>query len=103
DLVEVATEGLGSRPLVRNGRIRGPVLVEIVDPESHEPCPPGRVGEVWFSSTATCQGYYRRPEENVRTFGAALGGTGEGDFFRTVTSGSCTMSTSTWSAVTRNC
>ncbi|KFG72432.1 beta-ketoacyl synthase N-terminal-like domain-containing protein [Streptomyces mutabilis] len=80
---ERAEPGRTSRALVRNGRIRGPVQVEIVDPESHELRPPGRIGEIWFKSTATCQGYYNKPEENARTFGATIATTGESGFFRT--------------------
>ncbi|MQA07911.1 MAG: AMP-binding protein [Pseudonocardiaceae bacterium] len=71
------------RSLVRNGRVRGPAKVEIVDPETCEPCAPWHVGEVWFSSAATCQGYYGRPELNLAIFSATISTTGESGFFRT--------------------
>ncbi|MEO7366708.1 MAG: fatty acyl-AMP ligase [Gemmatimonadaceae bacterium] len=56
--------------------------VRIVDPETHEPCAPNRIGEIWISSPSVTQGYWRQPEQTELTFGARLS-TGEGPFLRT--------------------
>ncbi len=56
--------------------------VVAVDPESGEPCAPGRVGEIWVASPSVAQGYWQRPEETAATFGARLAG-GSGPFLRT--------------------
>ncbi|MFP5287116.1 MAG: fatty acyl-AMP ligase, partial [Thermoanaerobaculia bacterium] len=44
----------------------------VVDPESRRRCAPGRVGEIWVSGPSVAQGYWNRPEETARTFGARL-------------------------------
>ncbi|MEV4504240.1 amino acid adenylation domain-containing protein [Streptomyces klenkii] len=36
------------------------------------PCPAGEVGEVWISGPSVAAGYWERPEETARTFGATL-------------------------------
>ncbi|PYQ61978.1 MAG: hypothetical protein DMF53_14145, partial [Acidobacteria bacterium] len=56
--------------------------IAIARPDSSEPCGPGEVGEIWVSAPSVAQGYWRRPEETERTFGARLAG-GEGPFLRT--------------------
>lgn len=83
NIAERVRPGRKARSLVRNGRVRGPAKVEIVDPETCKPCVPWQVGEVWFSSAAVCQGYYGRPELNAETFSATISTTGESGFFRT--------------------
>jgi acyl transferase domain-containing protein/acyl-CoA synthetase (AMP-forming)/AMP-acid ligase II/acyl carrier protein len=54
----------------------------IVDPETRQPCPEDRVGEIWFGGPSVAQGYWNRPRETAETFGATLA-TGEGPFMRT--------------------
>ncbi len=54
----------------------------LVDPESAEPCPPGRVGEIWVAGPSVARGYWERPEETAATFGARLAD-GTGPFLRT--------------------
>ncbi len=56
--------------------------VVAVDPESGEPCAPGRVGEIWVAGPSVAQGYWQRPEETAATFGARLAD-GSGPFLRT--------------------
>jgi amino acid adenylation domain-containing protein/non-ribosomal peptide synthase protein (TIGR01720 family) len=53
-----------------------------VDPESGEPCAPGRVGEIWVAGPSVAQGYWERPQETAATFGARLAD-GRGPFLRT--------------------
>ncbi len=66
--------------LVSGGAAMQTVLA--VDPESGEPCSPGRVGEIWVAGPSVAQGYWERPEETAATFGARLAG-GAGPFLRT--------------------
>jgi acyl carrier protein len=42
----------------------------IVDPESRNPCPDDQIGEVWVRGPSVTQGYWNRPAETERTFGA---------------------------------
>ncbi len=69
-----------SRKLVGCGAAMQTVLA--VDPESGEPCPLGRVGEIWVSGPSVAQGYWERLEETAATFGARLAD-GTGPFLRT--------------------
>jgi 8-amino-7-oxononanoate synthase len=62
----------GSRRLVGSGRELDGQDVLIVDPQTHEPLPPDRVGEIWVSGPSVAQGYWNRPEETQATFGAML-------------------------------
>ncbi len=53
----------------------------IADPETLEPCPPGRVGEVWMSGPSIAVGYWKRPGATEETFRARLAN-GDGPFMR---------------------
>jgi acyl-CoA synthetase (AMP-forming)/AMP-acid ligase II len=57
--------------------------LEIVDPDSAQPCGPGQIGEIWAAGPSVGQGYWNRPEESQRVFGARLSGSGEGPYLRT--------------------
>jgi long-chain fatty acid adenylase/transferase FadD26 len=61
--------------------------VRIVDPESCTENPPGTVGEVWVHGDNVARGYWRKPVETTRTFGARIHepspGTPEGPWLRT--------------------
>lgn len=57
--------------------------VTIVDPHSCTPCRDGCVGEIWVSGPSVARGYWQRPEESEKTFGARLAGSGESPFLRT--------------------
>jgi acyl-CoA synthetase (AMP-forming)/AMP-acid ligase II/acyl carrier protein len=73
----------GTRTLLGCGRAERDTRIVIADPQTLRPCAPDEVGEVWVASTSVARGYWRRPEETARTFGAFLAGTGEGPFLRT--------------------
>src|SRR5215203_1436512 len=73
-VIEAARVGCGRAALGQT--------VRIVDPESHAPCPPGIEGEIWVAGPSVAAGYWDRPEETARTFGARLAD-GEGPFLRT--------------------
>ncbi len=71
-----------ARRLVGCGRSRH--RLRIVDPESGHECPPDRVGEIWLASPSVARGYWRRPEETARVFGARIVGDEQvGPFLRT--------------------
>lgn len=44
--------------------------VRIVDPTTHAARAEGEVGEIWVRGDSVCQGYWQRPGETLRTFGA---------------------------------
>ncbi|OBK28848.1 hypothetical protein A5634_19600 [Mycobacterium asiaticum] len=58
-------------PLVSYGKPRSP-LVRIVDPETRIECPQGTVGEIWTLGDNVSTGYWQKPEESERTFGATV-------------------------------
>ncbi|MFM8735719.1 MAG: aminotransferase class I/II-fold pyridoxal phosphate-dependent enzyme, partial [Pirellulales bacterium] len=62
----------GTRRLVGSGRELDGQDVLIVDPQTFEALPPGRVGEIWVSGPSVAQGYWNRQEESQATFGAML-------------------------------
>ena len=62
----------GARRLVGSGRELDGQDVHIVDPQTCEALPPGRVGEIWVSGPSVAQGYWNRPEDSNATFGAML-------------------------------
>jgi acyl-CoA synthetase (AMP-forming)/AMP-acid ligase II len=69
------------RRLVSSGR---PVTldVRVVDPETLEPLPDGRAGEIWVRGGSVAAGYWRSPAETRVTFQAYTAG-GDGPFLRT--------------------
>ena len=73
-------------PLVSYGVPQSP-MVRIVDPETSIECPAGTVGEIWVHGDNVATGYWQKPQETERTFGATLvgpsAGTPEGPWLRT--------------------
>jgi len=55
----------------------------IVEPESREPLPEGRVGEVWVCGPSVAQGYWGKPELSEETFRARLSGEDSRQWLRT--------------------
>ncbi|MCV7089630.1 AMP-binding protein, partial [Mycobacterium interjectum] len=78
-----AGEGM---PLVSYGMPPSPT-VRIVDPETSIECPAGAVGEIWVHGDNVADGYWQKPDETARTFGATLvnpsARTPEGPWLRT--------------------
>jgi len=73
--VESGTEAgrtAGLRRLVGSGRELDGQDVLIVDPQTCEALPPGRVGEIWVSGPSVAQGYWNRAEDSDATFGGML-------------------------------
>ncbi|KDF01168.1 acyl-CoA synthetase [Mycolicibacterium aromaticivorans JS19b1 = JCM 16368] len=56
---------------------RSPVL-RIVDPETHAEVPEGKTGEIWCHGDNVSAGYWEKPEETARTFGATIASPSEG-------------------------
>lgn len=73
-------------PLLSYGVPQSP-SVRIVDPDTGTQCPHGTVGEIWVHGDNVADGYWQKPEETQRTFGAVLAdpspGTPEGPWLRT--------------------
>jgi acyl-CoA synthetase (AMP-forming)/AMP-acid ligase II len=59
------------------------VDVQIVDPETQQPTPDGKVGEVWVRGELVAQGYWNRPEETAAIFKAQIKGDNGDRFLRT--------------------
>jgi long-chain fatty acid adenylyltransferase FadD28 len=77
-------------PLVSYGAPKS-MLVRIVDPDTSRECPDGTVGEIWVHGDNVAAGYWQKPEESERTFGAKIvdpsQGTPEVPWLRTGDSG----------------
>jgi acyl transferase domain-containing protein/acyl-CoA synthetase (AMP-forming)/AMP-acid ligase II/acyl carrier protein len=73
-------------PLVSYGTPQSPTVC-IVDPETSIECPAGTVGEIWTRGDNVAIGYWQKPQETERSFGATLVdpsvGTPEGPWLRT--------------------
>ena len=80
DAAPTVAEG---RPLVGCGHAGLDQRVAIVEPESGRAVAPGQEGEIWVAGPGVARGYWERPEESERTFGAHLADTGEGPYLRT--------------------
>ncbi|OBG32292.1 AMP-binding protein [Mycobacterium sp. E3198] len=77
-------------PLVSYGDPKS-MLIRIVDPDTGRERPEGQVGEIWVHGENVAAGYWQKPEETDRTFGATIvepsAGTPEGPWLRTGDSG----------------
>lgn len=81
--------GDGGTPLISYGKALSPIspLVRVVDPETGVECPEGETGEIWAAGDNVSAGYWHKPEETARTFGATIvepsAGTPHGPWLRT--------------------
>ncbi|MBD2111680.1 MULTISPECIES: AMP-binding protein [Cyanophyceae] len=79
-----AADADAARPIVSCGPPAIPNQVTIVDPDSHRPCPPNTIGEIWVRwSRSIAQGYWRREVATQEAFQATLADGSEGPFLRT--------------------
>ncbi|OBB80201.1 fatty acyl-AMP ligase [Mycobacterium colombiense] len=69
--------------LVSCGKPIEGALVRIVDPDSRQALPDGRVGEVWLAGLSKGAGYWNRPELTAEIFGARVAGDDEHTYLRT--------------------
>jgi amino acid adenylation domain-containing protein/non-ribosomal peptide synthase protein (TIGR01720 family) len=75
--------GVLDRRRVGCGRASCGTRLVIVDPATDAPMPEGETGEIWVSGPGVAQGYWNRPEETRRVFGAYRSDTGDGPYLRT--------------------
>ena len=84
------SEAGSSTPLVSYGAPTS-MLVRIVDPDTARECPDETIGEIWLRGDNVAAGYWQKPEETERTFGAKIvspsPGIPEGPWLRTGDSG----------------
>ena len=77
-------------PLISYGDTKS-MAVRVVDPDTNRECTEGAVGEIWVHGDNVALGYWQKPEETERTFGARIvestDGTPEGPWLRTGDSG----------------
>jgi fatty acid CoA ligase FadD21 len=82
----VRCTGAAGSALVRYQRPLSPVL-RIVDVDTNRECPPDVVGEIWTNGDNVAAGYWGRPRDEQRCFGATLldpsSGTPDGPWLRT--------------------
>ncbi|MGN9759243.1 fatty acyl-AMP ligase [Streptomyces sp. SD31] len=67
--------------LVSSGRVND-LTVRIVDPDTGETLPDGRIGEIWVRGGSVTDGYWRNPEATERIFRARTA-EGDGPYLRT--------------------
>ncbi|AQA05216.1 acyl-CoA synthetase [Mycobacterium sp. MS1601] len=83
------TPAAGGTPLISYGAQLSPIspLLRIVDPETRRECAHGSTGEIWAHGDNVSTGYWQKPDETARTFGATIVdpsvGTPEGPWLRT--------------------
>jgi acyl-CoA synthetase (AMP-forming)/AMP-acid ligase II len=71
-VVRVAGDGEDASEMVSCG-ISGTEL-EIVDEQTCEVAQPGRIGEIWLRGPIVAAGYWNKPDDTARTFGAEIAG-----------------------------
>ncbi|WP_128431876.1 fatty acyl-AMP ligase [Streptomyces cyaneus] len=76
-----APSGAAVQHLVSSGRA-GILGVSIVDPDTLEVLPEGRIGEIWVTGPSVGAGYWNNPERTAETFGRTTAD-GQGGFLST--------------------
>ncbi len=71
-VVRTATDDPNAVAHVSCGQVARSQWAVIVDADTGEELPDGRVGEIWVHGDNVCRGYWGRPEESRRVFGATL-------------------------------
>lgn len=72
EAVGVAPDAPGAVAQVPCGQVARSLWAVIVDPATGAELPDGRVGEIWLHGANVGRGYWGRPEETRRIFGARL-------------------------------
>ncbi|MHA7652463.1 fatty acyl-AMP ligase [Mycobacterium sp. ML4] len=71
--VQVAADAPNAVGQVSCGQVARSLWAVIVDPDTGDELPDGHVGEPWLQGDNVGRGYWERPDETQRTFGAKLG------------------------------
>jgi len=71
--VQTAADSPNAVAHVACGQVARSQSAVIVDADTGEESPDGRVGEIWLQGDNICRGYWGRPDETRQTFGARLG------------------------------
>ncbi|MEM9502339.1 MAG: AMP-binding protein [Cyanobacteria bacterium P01_E01_bin.43] len=69
-------------PLVSCGSGAADQTLAIVEPQTHQPCDEGQIGEIWLRGPSVASGYWQQPKATQDTFAAELAN-GTGPFLRT--------------------
>ncbi|MFZ1007691.1 MAG: amino acid adenylation domain-containing protein, partial [Candidatus Sulfotelmatobacter sp.] len=69
---EVPSNTPGARNLVSSGQCPSDHWLAIVHPETHQSCPEGGIGEIWFAGPSVARGYWDKPQETQDTFKAHI-------------------------------
>lgn len=80
---EAAGGSENSKTLVGCGRPLSGQSVQIVNPDTLEPCKTGETGEIWVSSPSVAAGYWQNEEASRESFGAVMAGGSQESFLRT--------------------
>ena len=70
--VRVAADAPGAVAQVSSGQVARSLWAAVVDPDTGDELPDGRVGEMWLHGANVGRGYWGQPEETARTFCATL-------------------------------
>ncbi|BBZ28616.1 nitrate ABC transporter substrate-binding protein [Mycolicibacterium madagascariense] len=70
--VPVPADAPGAVAQVSSGQVARSLWAAVVDPDTGDELPDGRVGEMWLHGDNVGRGYWGQPEETARTFGATL-------------------------------
>ena len=78
---EKLTAGMAKRSttgtsLISYGVPQSPAL-RIVDPDTRQESPAGRIGEIWVRGDNVCAGYWNKAEETEHTFGGVIAGSSD--------------------------
>jgi polyketide synthase PksL len=76
------TSTIDQHKYVSSGKLIPGVHAKIVDPETLQALPNGKIGEIWLTGKSLVDGYWRRQDENNIIFNAVLPGSNQ-IFFRT--------------------
>ena len=82
-VIDSHEENAGTQRLVSCGQVNAEQKIEIVNTETHEPCSPGEIGEIWVSGNSVANGYWNKPAETELNFNAKLSTNNEQKFLRT--------------------
>jgi acyl-CoA synthetase (AMP-forming)/AMP-acid ligase II len=80
---DASDDDASTRRLVGCGESQPSQSLFVVEPETATPCTVGQIGEIWVTGPSVAVGYWNRPEETAKTFGARLNGVDAGPFLRT--------------------